>query len=279
MPFRTIWFETRPRPFKVPSRGRCHREQAGSILVSERRRRSETGPYVIRFEGTAHTREDVDTLRSNAIKLADELDHIWAYVAGVPLFPTVTTLTIAKVPPGWKTNADQVKSRLPVTRGYFARERLSNRYLVTLPHLPLKLALGAVRALRAADEVTRFLVDLHVASLREGTPSSSMVFLAKALELVRALLPGRNDPAKERQLPPEAQKELRRSLHWLYGIANQRVEVRHVVQNRTRLQLHPKLAPGERHDFESEGDLVVRAVICDRLNIPLVLRSRRSVSS
>ena len=273
-PLRIVWFETRPRPFKVPRRARSHREQVGSLLVCERRRRSASSPYIIRFEGPVHIREDVDRILSEALTLAQELDHIWTYVAGVPLFPTVTTLTIPNAPLGWVSNIDQVKTRLPVTRAHLARLRVRSTYLVTLPHFPLKPALVAARALRSADEVTRFLVDLHVASLRESTPSSSMVFLAKALELVRALLPGRTDAARQQQLPSAAQIQLRRSLHWLYEVANRRVEVRHVVADPIRRELHPRLAPQEKRDFESDGDLVVRSVICDRLHIPLILRGR-----
>jgi hypothetical protein len=274
VPSRTIWFETRPRPFKIPSRVRGYSEQLGPLLVSEHRRRSAGGPYVIRFQGTAHSREEVDALRSAAFTLADEIDHVWAYVAGVPLFPTVTTLSLPKAPTGWVTNADRAKPTLPITRAFIARVRLRQTYLVTLPYLPLNRALTAVRSLRTADEVTRLLVDLHIASLRGRTGTTSMVFLAKALELIRALLPGRSDHERQRHLLPDAQADLRRSLHWLYGIANQRVEVRHVVRDPTRLELHAKLTPEERRDYQFEGDLVARAVISERLRIPLVLRRR-----
>lgn len=244
------------------------------LTVTERRRRSRTLPYVIRLEGQARSRTEAATLEAQAFELADDLDQIWPYVAGVPLFPRITTLTIARAPLGWKTNAPRMKRKLPAEGGYVVRERFINRYLVTLPRPPLAAALDLVQAWRGADQVTKHLMGLHLASLREGTPSAALIFLAKALELVRAILPGRTDEQRQRALPPDIQQQLSRSLHWLYSIANQRQEVRHVVKDPTRLELHNTLTREEGRDYRFEGDLVVRAVIAGRLGVPLVFRRR-----
>lgn len=248
------------------------------LTVTERRRRSRTHPYAIRFEKQARSRTEARALEAEAFALADDLDQIWAYVAGVPLFPRITTLTIARAPMGWKTNAVRIKRRLPSDGGYVVRERLISRYLVTLPRPPLAAALDAVQAWRGADQVTKHLMGLHLASLREGTPSAAMIFLAKALELVRAILPGRTDEQRQRALPLDIQQRLSRSLHWLYSIANQRQEVRHIVRDHSRLELHNTLTREEGRDYRFEGDLVVRAVIAGRLGIPLALRRRESAA-
>ena len=270
----TIWFETSPRPFAAPEGLQCHCEQMESLLVSEHHEATAEAPYRIRLEAQAGSLEDLHNIRREAFILAEEFDLVWPYVAGVPLFPRIRTVSLAVGPRGWTTNSDGAKAALSVGRAHMSGEHIVSRYLVTLPYLPLKAALETVRSLRKADTVTRFLVELHVASLRDLTGSGSVVFLSKALEVVRAILPGRSDDAREGSLPPDVQAVLRRGLHWLYGIANQRVEVRHIVRDPSKLEFHPHLNQEEKRDYELEGDLVVRAVICQRLAIPLVALNR-----
>jgi hypothetical protein len=101
-----------------------------------------------------------------------------------------------------------------------------------------------------------------------------MVFAAKGLELTRAMLPGRSPAAKERNLPDAARTGMRHPLNWLYEIANRRLEVRHVIRDPARLELHQRLTSDERRDYRDDCDLVLRAVISERLQIPLVIRQR-----
>lgn len=274
MTTQTVWFETKPRPFAAPQGLPCHRGQVGSLFVSEHHDAACEAPYRIRFEAEVDSLEGLWKIRDEAFGLASDLDLIWSYVAGVPLFPTIRTVSLAPGPHGWTTNSDQAQAALSIGRAHLANQQIVSRYLVTLPYLPLNASLKAVSSLRAADDVTRFLIELHVASLKDLTGSGAMVFLSKALEVVRAILPGDSDDQRERGLPQEVQAMMRRRLHWLYGIANQRVEVRHVIRDPSRLEFHPRLTHEEKRDYQSDGDIVVRAIICQRLGISFVALNR-----
>jgi len=82
----TVWFETAPRPFAVPEGLPSHHERVGLLLVSEGHDPTSEAPYRIRFEAEAHSLEELWEIRDEASKLAQDLDLIWPYVAGVPLF-------------------------------------------------------------------------------------------------------------------------------------------------------------------------------------------------
>src|SRR5689334_21578683 len=112
-PTRTVWFESPPQPLKIASRERCHEERVANLLVRERRRRSQTLPYALRFEGVAHTRHDVGPLQLEAMKLAGSLERMWPYAAGVLFNPLITQTTLAWAPDGWRTNSQRLKHELP----------------------------------------------------------------------------------------------------------------------------------------------------------------------
>ena len=275
---RVIRFECEPRPFVIPKRFRCHREAFAPFEVSEYRRRSKVRPYGLRMEAIVRTKGEVHECRQAALNLAQDLNRVWAYVAGVPLFPQVLIARRINAPPGWQSNSDKISRGLPWTLGphrihiegggiRFGRPK---PYLVTLTDMPLGPALAAVRKFRGADQVTRLLMGLHFGALNQPGTDSRLFLLAKALELVRATLPGRNDTQRQAALHPETRQELRRSLHWLYGIANNRLEVRHVT-DRNRLQLLPRLTKVERDDFEHNADLVIRSVVAKQLDIELAI--------
>lgn len=276
-PRRTLVFTCKPRPFQLPKRVRCHSEHLGRLAVEERRTGSKVRPYTLRFSSTVHTREDVALATQEAFDIAHDLDRIWAYVCGVPLFPKILTLRLVNAPEGWKGNAQRVRQSLPA-RGPYAITALRGRrrFWVELPYAPLKPAMQALHKYRVADEATRHLIELHYATLTATSYEPRLVLLAKCLELTRAMLPGRNDAARQRHLPEEVTNRLKASLHWLFDISNRRVEVRHVVRNPTALELHPKLSSDESKAFRHDSDLVIRGVIAQRLGIDLVLEGNDS---
>jgi hypothetical protein len=102
---------------------------------------------------------------------------------------------------------------------------------------------------------------------------SGLFLFAKALELARFMIPGRDDKARETALPLRARESLRQSLHWLYGIANRRLEIRHVVGENNLL---PRLSRSERADFLHDADLVVRGVVERELGIQVAIVDRAS---
>jgi len=106
-------------------------------------------------------------------------------------------------------------------------------------------ALEALAAFRNAQPVVRSLVELHFSALTSTRVDGRLFFFAKALELVRALLPGADLPAKSANLHPEIRGELARPLSWLYDMSNNRFDVRHVVRNPQGPDLHPPMTSEE----------------------------------
>lgn len=275
---RTVWFECKPRQIFVPKGLRCHKESFDGLTVSEFRRRSSVRPYSLRMEARVGTRAELGQLFGSALDLARDLDLVWTYVGGRPLFPVILTVELAKAPGGWKTNASEIRPRLPVGgTGLSANVRLVGGRLswMTLPFMPLKPALQAVRAYRASDEVTRLLMDLHTRALKSPGSDTGLFLMAKALELVRKVLPGPHDPDREKALDEDVRSRLRRPFAWLWKIANSRMDVRHVVERHpAKLRLHPKLTTEERRDFLHDVDLVLRAVISKKLGVDLAIVER-----
>jgi hypothetical protein len=271
-----LWFECEPRAFMVPKGMRGHTATVGPLEVSEYRRRSKVRPYGLRMQAQVQTKEDVGRCRDAAFGLASDLDRIWAYAAGEPLFARILTIQLIGVPEGWRSNVERLRRSLPASRlSLTLRTKGIRRHWMTLGHWPLQHALTALAAYRTADEPTRTLVDLHFEGMMNFGSQPGLVLFAKALELCRALLPGREDIRKQAALPSEVTRALRRSLHWLFGIANQRVEVRHVVKNATAAQLHPRLSVEERRDFNHDADAVIRGVIALRLGLQPAIVARQ----
>jgi hypothetical protein len=159
----------------------------------------------------------------------------------------------------------------PVAFDVRIRVGRASSYRVTMPYMPLRNALSAVRSYLTANENTRLLLDFHSEALALPGSQSGLFLFAKGLELARLMLPGRDDSARENALPLTARKSLRQSLHWLYGIANLRLEIGHVVNKSTLL---PRLNTSERADFLHDADLVIRGVVERELGIPVAIVDR-----
>jgi len=189
---------------------------------------------------------------------------MWTYVAGVPLFPQVLRMTYPDAPDGWESSESTLRDRLP---GLRIQHHTVRQYLLELPFMPLAPAMVAVAAYRKASPETRMLIELHVESLLNPGSMSGLVLTAKALELARALLPGNTDTQRQSALGATF-GNLKQSLHWLYGRANQRLGIRHVVKkSEATPTLHQPLTPDERADFLHDADLVLRGTVGRQLQI------------
>src|SRR6266568_677534 len=224
---RTVWFECDPRPFAVTGRHRCHKATIGRLTIEEYRTRSRSRPYGLRMSAQLEAREDIRVVILEAINLASDLNVSWTYVAIAPLFPPSLIVRLVRCPPGWRTNAVAAKKALPHTRGSIdIRTRISQRKGVraTLNQMPLAPALVALKAYRASDEVVRLLIELHFQALSLHGSQASLILRAKALELCRAILPGRGDKSRQDALQPEIRHRMQRTYSWLMNIANNRVD-------------------------------------------------------
>ena len=246
-----------------------HSERVGHFDVSEYRRRSRVRPYGLRMEASPQNREEAEKWHLEAIALARDLNKMRTYVAGVTLFPRYSALRILSGPDGWKTNYENVRAGLPAKgMTYSAIQFSGGGYSLSLPFMPLGPALSAVQQYHQTNDTIRTLIDLHLEAIEQRGTQSGLFLFAKALELVRYILPGRDDAKRQAALPPESRNLLKQPLHWLFGIANERFEIRHIVtRQKQNPGLLPRLTQSERQDFLHDSDLVIRGVIQLELGI------------
>lgn len=139
---------------------------------------------------------------------------------------------------------------------------------LALPYFPLERALQIRPKCRFADPMLKALFEIHFGALKLRRSEGKLFALAKGLELVRVLLPGRGDDTKQKSLSDKVSNNLKRSLHWLFDIANNRFNIRHVVSQRGgKSELNPALTTAELLDYEHDADLVMRSVTCSSFDI------------
>lgn len=270
-------------PFFAPARLRGYRGRVGNLDVIEHRRRNKILPYGLRMECQVTTKEQAKNYDTEVRQLANDLNIVWAYVALVTLFPKRVMMRLSESPDGWRTNFKKLKSMRPIK----PRSPLANsapgpavaftasikinpgKYKVVLPYMPFQRALVAVQAYRRANQTTRFLMNLHFGAIDQLGTGAQLFLFAKALELARVMLPGRTDPQREAALSPNVRAALRQSFHWLFDIANNRLEIRHVARGGNLL---PKLSSMESADFVHDADLVIRGVVEKELGIVAIAK-------
>jgi len=267
-------------PFFVPGRLHGYRGRVGNLDVIELRRRSEFLPYVLRMGCQVTTKEQAGRYDAEARQLASDLNMVWAYVALVPLFPKRIMFHLSGSPDGWRTNFKKLKSTRPIkprpgaSPGPAASFTVSvkinkGKYKVTSDSLLLQRAIDAVRAYRTASSEMKFLIQIHFAAIDQLGMVSQLILYAKALDLVRDMLPGHGDSKKEAALPADVRSALRRSLAWLGEMSNKRLETRHVASSG---KLLPRLSATESVDFVHDADLVIRGVVEQELGIGAIVK-------
>lgn len=135
----------------------------------------------------------------------------------------------------------------------------------------MRKALTARKSYLTASETLKALVDLHYFAHKVGDSYSSFFFLSKALELVRALIPGKTDDLKDKNLPEDVRSGLETSLHHIIGLANTRYEIRHIIKDKKNISLHEKMNNSEINSFKHDADLIIRSVVCTNMEIPLII--------
>lgn len=277
-------FESAPQVYGIPSDCAPATVELDGWQVTEvydRDSRADIAPglgeYHLLLDATPASLGEFWDKRESAFRIICDLDRAWIYVTGRPLAPRHLTLAVVDAPDGWHTNAAEVERAVRIRDGelVIGEASITSRHWLYAPEFPLRAAIAALKALRSADSVTHALVDLHYEALKAGPGTCQLFLFAKALELVRALLLGHDDTAREQQLPSQVRDELRQPLRWLFDIANNRIDVRHVVRRPVQPpELHSPLSASERGDFEHDADLVIRAVVAQSLkcDVPIVRR-------
>ena len=231
------------------------------------------GRYRLELSRAVASVDEFWHLEPEGIHLLEDLQRVWAYAWGTPMHSSGfgIFLSILRAPDGWSSNGDELCEALQRERGGLivkGRGTSTSRHWRYAPQFPLRRAVQALRWYRAAseDNPVRELIHLHyrahVINDSEGPP----LILAKALEIVRELLPGKTTAEKQAALPPGVESLLSYPLNQLFNLQQNRRETRHAVV-RTGAELHPPMDGVEGLAFLKSADLVVNAVVAERLGL------------
>jgi|GEM_PF-1975333 len=280
-------YESDPKVYEIRSECAPHYEVVGGLTISEHFRKSEKhkhisstlGDYYIVIETEVNSSSEIQSKHFEIKALISEIDRSWMYTCGHPLNRKVLSYMGPYVDfpdgniHGWKSNYREAEKEVNKGRAHatFSFEKVSHS---VFSYWPLKAALVARESYLSSSEQIKALVDLHYFAHKVGDSYSSFFFLAKSLELVRALLPGKTDVQKEKKLSDDVRSRLKASLHDIVGLANTRYEIRHIVKDKNNISLHGKMNNSEINTFKHDADLIIRFVVCNNLDIPLVIPER-----
>ena len=240
---------------------------------------SEHGDYYVIIQSEADNSKELQWKHFEIQDVCQELDRAWMYACGHPLSKRHLNFVgpYIEVPDGkidgWTSNFDEVQKEINKGKPHIEInfKQISHS---TLQYWPLEKALIIREAYLKAQKPITALVDLHFYSHKVGDSYSSFFFLAKAMELVRLLLPGKTDKQKEGNLPDQVRKKLVSSMHHIIGLANTRLEIRHIVKDPQKGTLHDRMNNPEIDAYRHDSDLIIRAVVSKELGIPLIIVNR-----
>lgn len=271
-----IVFTSQPQFLVVPADALFHKAEVDGFQIAENaepvveeRLPENTRRYWLEINAEVQSLDELWKRREKIYDFIEDLERVWPYAAGLPLRPIHTELQVVYAPDGWTSNVEAVEHQIRIEQHELTGTiSFSSRHWLEASRPPLRSACDALASFRKASSVIRSLIDLHLNALT-STGDSRLVLFANALELVRDLLPGKDQHKRGDALQPEIRAELSRSFSWLFGMANNRFNIRHVVRNPTGPTLHPPMTREERRDFEHDADLVIRGVIVQHLGIDL----------
>ncbi len=270
-----LTYRSHPRLFAIPPTATAAEGEFEGLYLCERhvhRHGANLPPYIgdytISIEGGVESSGQLLEVGSKLGAMTADLDRFFVYACGEPLLPVGFSFSFDSTPNGWQSNRDDLKDYfLQHCTKTIAVVRVTNQKWISMPYFPLRPALEARDRFKSADTITAALVDLHYGALKVPIGEGRLFSLARGLELARKVIPGNDDDAKEKNLalPVGA---LKRSLHWLFDVGNNRYNTRHVVKRGAPAAvLHPRMTGEELTDYQSDADYVLRKLICDRLKI------------
>lgn len=224
---------------------------------------------VDRKQDKEEQRKELRDFQDEAFDLINELKLVWPLVFGDIQSPSETTHRPQNAPDHWSSNSRDLLEDLHPSR-FTMKLSIDDQQWVILPYHPLRRLLAARSAYREASNPIRTLVKLYYDAL-DSNPHAAMFMFAKALELVRAILPGDTDRERTQALAHEVRKAIDKDLSWLFMIANNRLDVRHVVRDPYDLALHPEMTEDERTDFSKNASKVIKSVIEGNLGLSIAI--------
>jgi hypothetical protein len=237
------------------------------------------GSYVVIIEAKVADETEFLVFQDDAFSLAQCLDWLWTYATGIPLSvnykgPAIHAYECLQPPKGWTSNLDEVNAQLKAkSKRSISVLSSKNTMWQWLPRLPLETVLRGRQKFLAASDPIHSLIEHHY-DAQTSTDSHTRLFsLSKGLEIVRAMLPGKNDKAKGAGLNPEVVKSLKLGFGELFNIANNRREIRHIIKDSASKALHPRMSQQENDSFNHDADVIIRTVVAEKLDLPIILLS------
>jgi hypothetical protein len=241
------------------------------------------GRYWLTVQREIGAQENVATMRYEGIRLLERIERLWPLAVGVAmgrgsLGPKLRLLT---EPTGWTSNHERLNVAVNSARGHTSLSvgQLNNRTWFKADWLPLPRVVEALVGYDTADDLTKELTELLYAAYTSNSSRARVVLLAKALEIVREMLPGRTDAQRERALPDGIREAMTQDLHSLFWRSNSRRETRHPITRVPTLALHPAMEAKEHAAFLKDADTVIRAVACTRLGMGVVVDATDNAQS
>jgi len=232
---------------------------------------SSFGRYHVSMEHILDVGEDAGSAYINGETHARALEKAWLYGTGGTLGWRGYNyyLVPAELPSGWTSNAEDV---VPPEEWRLLKDGTSfeaNRR--TMPTLPLRSCVEVLWALTRADDVLVQLTTYHLGAVTTSDPDLYPLLFAQALDVARALLPGRDKREQTAMVPDAVARRLPNGLGWLYEIANQRRQTRHAIDKKAEVSLKPDLADAETEAFVSEASVLIQYIVSLKLGVPLVI--------
>ena len=277
----TAFYKSEPRIYGVLNEPKEHMASIGLLSVRETFElnandhiRPGLGSYEVVIEATVVDDREFFEFQGEAFSLAQCLDRLWTYATGMPLSVlyqgrSIYAYEYLQPPKGWTSNLNEVNDQLKAK----AERSISvvgstNIMWQWLPRLPLATVLSGREQLLTTSDPIHSLIEHHYDALTATDFRSKLFSLAKGLEIVRAMLPGKTDKAKASTINSEVAKSLRLGFGDLFNIANNRREIRHIIKDPKSKALHPKMSQHEKDSFSHDADVIIRAVVANELDIP-----------
>jgi hypothetical protein len=280
-------YKSDPKIYDIQSDGNHYHEFINDLSISEHFLANEKykhispalGDYYLTIETEVDETSELQSKYFAIKEFISELDRSWMYTCGHPLVKKVLTFTGPYVDfpdgniRGWESNFRDAERELNKGKAHVVASFVNYSHSA-FSYWPLQKALSTRKSYLAASKPIAALVDLHFFAHKVEDSYSSFLFLAKAMELVQAMLPGKTDDKKEKKLPDGFRSRLKTSLHHIMGLANTRYEIRHIVKEKQNCTLHESLNNDEINAYKHDADLFIRFVVCRELAIPLIIPER-----
>lgn len=287
MNLHTLKYESEFKVYGFEVEFESHRQELNGLIIYDAFKPNKDydhiqeylGDYQVIIEVKIADKSDLYERYQEVSALAKCLDRVWMYAGGHPLikkdfaFLSPHIKQIDGSLPGWTSNFDSVRKGLDKGKPHieFKFKRIDH---TIFSFQPLRKALRIREAYISSTEPINTLIDFHYFSHKVEDGYSMIFFLAKGLELVRDLLPGKNDKQKEKELINEVREKLKMPFHNIFELSNKRYESRHVFNDKKNLILHPKMSNKEIRFFKHDADLIFRSIVCSNLGIDLVIPYR-----